>query len=255
MPIAEGTVPWPDEFVQGYVAARYWQGRPLGALLHEAAAVRPDAVALVDGELRLTYAQLLNRAGAAAARLAELGLQPGDRIVVQLPNGWEFVVLTLACLRAGIVPGSGCATASGSWPGLCTGSPTPTCAPPACSPDGAALTSLGISRPTPRRWPGSPRGRHRHGDPDVPRSRSAIRRDRGRIGPAAEVLRRGLGRTAGDLERALDALDGQSWRAEVRRALGRTIPGTEISWMGYGRAGCTRSTSTPVHAWLTCWPR
>ena len=26
------------------------------------------------------------------------------RIVVQLPNGWEFVVLTLACLRAGIVP-------------------------------------------------------------------------------------------------------------------------------------------------------
>ncbi len=159
MPIAEGTVPWPDEFVQRYVAARYWQGRPLSAPLHEAAAVRPDAVALVDGELRLTYAQLLNRASAAAARLAELGLQPGDRIVVQLPNDREFVVLTLACLRAGIVPGSGCATASGSWPGLCTGSPTPTCAPPACFPDGAALTSSGISRATPRRWPGSRRGR------------------------------------------------------------------------------------------------
>jgi len=103
-PIAEGTVPWPDEFIQRYAAAGYWQGRPLGALLHEAAAARPDAVALVDGELRLTYAQLLGRADAAAARLAELGLQPGDRIVVQLPNGWEFVVLTLACLRAGIVP-------------------------------------------------------------------------------------------------------------------------------------------------------
>src|SRR6185437_10839858 len=103
-PIAEGTVPWPDEFIQRYVAAGYWQGRPLGALLHEAAAARPDAVALVDGELRLTYTQLLGRADAAAARLAELGLQPGDRIVVQLPNGWEFVVLTLACLRAGIVP-------------------------------------------------------------------------------------------------------------------------------------------------------
>jgi salicylate---CoA ligase len=103
-PIAEGTVPWPEEFIQRYVTAGYWQGRPLGALLHEAAAARPDAVALVDGELRLTYAQLLDRADAAAARLAELGLQPGDRIVVQLPNGWEFVVLTLACLRAGIVP-------------------------------------------------------------------------------------------------------------------------------------------------------
>ena len=31
-------------------------------------------------------------------------MRPGDRIVVQLPNGWPFVVLTLACLRAGIVP-------------------------------------------------------------------------------------------------------------------------------------------------------
>jgi salicylate---CoA ligase len=82
-PIAEGTVPWPDEFIQRYVAAGYWQGRPLGTLLNEAAAVRPDAVALVDGELRLTYAQLLDRADAAAARLAELGLQPGDRIYQQ----------------------------------------------------------------------------------------------------------------------------------------------------------------------------
>jgi 2,3-dihydroxybenzoate-AMP ligase len=39
-----------------------------------------------------------------AARLVGLGLAPGDRIVVQLSNGWEFVVLTLGCLRAGIVP-------------------------------------------------------------------------------------------------------------------------------------------------------
>ena len=35
--------------------------------------------------------------------LAE-GLRPDDRIVVQLPNCWEFVVLTLACFRAGIIP-------------------------------------------------------------------------------------------------------------------------------------------------------
>src|SRR6516164_8291926 len=104
MPIAEGTVPWPEEFVRRYVAAGYWQGRPLGALVREAAAPRPDAIALVDGEVRLTYTQLLGRADAAAAWLAELGLQPGDRIVMQLPNGWEFVVLTLACLRFGIVP-------------------------------------------------------------------------------------------------------------------------------------------------------
>ena len=33
------------------------------------------------------------------------------------------------------------------------------------------------------------------------------------------------------MRRALDALDDQSWRVEVRSALGRTIPAAEIPWM------------------------
>jgi salicylate---CoA ligase len=102
--IREGVVPWPEEYAQRYVAAGYWQGRALGELLREAADRTPDAVALVDGDLRLTHAELAHRADAMAARLVGLGLAPGDRIVAQLPNTWEFVVLTLACLRTGIVP-------------------------------------------------------------------------------------------------------------------------------------------------------
>lgn len=103
-PIAEGTVPWPDDVASAYVEAGYWLGRPLIAQLREAADRAPDAIALVDGNVRLTHRELHQRSDAAAARLTELGLRPGDRIVVQLPNTWEFVVLTLACLRAGIVP-------------------------------------------------------------------------------------------------------------------------------------------------------
>ncbi|TWF82407.1 2,3-dihydroxybenzoate-AMP ligase [Pseudonocardia hierapolitana] len=102
--VRDGVVPWPEEFARRYVAAGFWQGRALGELLREAAESRPDSVALVDGGLRLTHAGLADRADAMAARLVGLGLGPGDRIVVQLPNTWEFVVLTLACLRAGIVP-------------------------------------------------------------------------------------------------------------------------------------------------------
>src|SRR5947199_8778915 len=102
--VRDGVVPWPEEFALRYVAAGYWQGKSLGELLREAAERTPGAVALVDGGLRLTHAGLADRADAMAARLVALGLAPGDRIVVQLPNGWEFVVLTLACLRAGIVP-------------------------------------------------------------------------------------------------------------------------------------------------------
>jgi 2,3-dihydroxybenzoate-AMP ligase len=103
-PLADGTVPWPEEEAARYVAAGYWAGRPLGDLLREAAARTPGAVALVDGAMRFTYAELADRADAAAGRLFDLGLRGGDRILVQLPNGWEFVVLTWACLRAGVVP-------------------------------------------------------------------------------------------------------------------------------------------------------
>lgn len=98
--VREGVVPWPEEFVRRYVAAGHWRGRALGELLGG----RTDAIALVDGDLRLTHAELGGRADAMAARLVGLGLAPGDRIVVQLPNTWEFVVLALACLRTGIVP-------------------------------------------------------------------------------------------------------------------------------------------------------
>jgi 2,3-dihydroxybenzoate-AMP ligase len=103
-PVAEGTVPWPDELAAEYTARGWWRGQPLGAELWAVADRRRDAVAVVDGAVRLTYGDLVARSDAAASRLADLGLARGDRIVVQLPNCWQFVVLTLACLRAGIVP-------------------------------------------------------------------------------------------------------------------------------------------------------
>jgi len=103
-PITDGLVPWPEPEAARYVAAGYWAGQPLGDLLRAAADRTPGALALVDGPVRVTYAELLDRIDGAAGRLLDLGLSAGDRIVVQLPNGWEFVVLLGACLRAGIVP-------------------------------------------------------------------------------------------------------------------------------------------------------
>lgn len=103
-PIGAGTVPWPDDLAAAYVDEGYWLGKSLGGLLHAVAEQRPDEVALVDGGTRHSYADLLARADGAATRLAGLGLVGGDRIVMALPNCAEFVVLTLACLRLGVVP-------------------------------------------------------------------------------------------------------------------------------------------------------
>ncbi|MEH0448403.1 MULTISPECIES: (2,3-dihydroxybenzoyl)adenylate synthase [unclassified Streptomyces] len=100
----EGFVPWPKEAADRYREAGYWRGRPLGSYLHEWAETYGGTVAVVDGDTRLTYRQLVDRADGLACRLLDRGLNPGDAMLLQLPNGWEFVTLTLACLRAGIAP-------------------------------------------------------------------------------------------------------------------------------------------------------
>jgi 2,3-dihydroxybenzoate-AMP ligase len=52
----------------------------------------------------MTYRELAARMDEAAERLLALGIAPGERVLVQLTNDWPFVVFTLACFRAGIVP-------------------------------------------------------------------------------------------------------------------------------------------------------
>lgn len=99
-----GAVAWPADLAAGFRHNGYWEDRPLGTYLLEAADRLPEKTAVVDGDVRLSYAELAGRVDAAAERLLQLGLKPDDRIMVQLPNGWQFTVLTLACFRAGIIP-------------------------------------------------------------------------------------------------------------------------------------------------------
>lgn len=100
----DGVVPWPADIADQYRKAGYWQGVSLASHIAEQVRRCPDREALIDGAVRLTYRQLWQRCTAAAQMLLDLGIAPGDRIVLQLPNSWEFVALTLACLRVGIVP-------------------------------------------------------------------------------------------------------------------------------------------------------
>ena len=63
----------------------------------------PNAVALVDGELRLTYSQWALRIGAAQRGLLELGLKRGDHLLTLLQNRAEAATIHWACQFAGIV--------------------------------------------------------------------------------------------------------------------------------------------------------
>ncbi|MET4137458.1 AMP-binding protein [Pseudarthrobacter sp. PvP090] len=101
---SEGTIPWPADLAAEFRSKGYWEDRTLGAYILDTADRLPEKIAIVDGDVRLSYAEVANRMDAAAERLLQLGLKADDRIMVQLPNGWQFTVLTLACFRAGIIP-------------------------------------------------------------------------------------------------------------------------------------------------------
>jgi len=63
----------------------------------------PDALAIVDGSVRLTYAQWYKSISAVIAGFDDLGLMPGDHLVTVLQNRWEAATLHWACQFAGIV--------------------------------------------------------------------------------------------------------------------------------------------------------
>lgn len=63
----------------------------------------PHALAIVDGETRMTYAAWYELISAAVAGLDRLGLRPGDHLVTVLQNRQEAATLHWACQFAGIV--------------------------------------------------------------------------------------------------------------------------------------------------------
>jgi long-chain acyl-CoA synthetase len=64
-------------------------------------AQRPDQPAVIDGPLRLSWAQLHDAVSGAARRLAAQGLRPGDRVAVRGHDGAATLVAALAVLAAG----------------------------------------------------------------------------------------------------------------------------------------------------------
>src|SRR5215510_9313208 len=66
----------------------------------------PDKVALefIDSPLqRLTYGELDELVNRTASYLRGLGLQPGDRVALQLSKSLEFILLHLATVRSGAI--------------------------------------------------------------------------------------------------------------------------------------------------------
>jgi len=63
----------------------------------------PKALAIVDGAVRLTYAEWYGRISNVVAGLDGLGLRIGDHLLTVVQNRWEAATLHWACQFAGII--------------------------------------------------------------------------------------------------------------------------------------------------------
>jgi len=75
----------------------------LGRTFLQSVERRPQALALVDGEVRLSYAKWYERIRAIAGALDGLGLKRGDHLAVILKNRWEMATLHWACQFIGVI--------------------------------------------------------------------------------------------------------------------------------------------------------
>ncbi len=106
--------PWLRFYEPGVPATLTYPDVPLHAFLDESARKHPDVVATIFGapvgtrllDAKLTYRELNVLADRFAAGLQSLGVAPGDRVAIMLPNCPQFVVAFYGALKAGatVVP-------------------------------------------------------------------------------------------------------------------------------------------------------
>jgi fatty-acyl-CoA synthase len=84
--------------------ATTFAGRTVGSTLERTADDLPHATAIVIGDERLTYREVLERSLEYAAALRGQGLERGDHVGLLLPNCLEYLLLFYGCALSGLRP-------------------------------------------------------------------------------------------------------------------------------------------------------
>ncbi len=99
----------PKRRLDAMAAGGFWPGRIATDYLDRCVADTPDKPAiatfdtLANATTYLSYRDLGRLVDRIAIGLAQLGVEPDDVVSCQLPNGWQFTALHLACVRLGAI--------------------------------------------------------------------------------------------------------------------------------------------------------
>jgi 2,3-dihydroxybenzoate-AMP ligase len=101
--LLDGFTPYRTEDAERYKRLRWWGDLTFGDILDRAADRYPDKEAFVDGTSRLTFAQARDKVNRLAISLMNLGIEPTERVLVQMPNWNEFVYIYFALQKIGAI--------------------------------------------------------------------------------------------------------------------------------------------------------
>ncbi len=93
--------PWLKYYDAGVPAHLDYPDSLIQDFLIQQAQKHPSRIALVCEKTAISYQELYEKANFFAKRLVNLGVQPGDRVAICLPNSIEFVVAFFGTLMAG----------------------------------------------------------------------------------------------------------------------------------------------------------
>jgi len=99
-----GCTPWPAGLAERYRQKGYWEDISLPEMLNRSVRDHANKPALIFGERRISYRELVETTDRFAAGLIGAGLCPRDRVVVHLPNVPEIICVFLALLTMGAIP-------------------------------------------------------------------------------------------------------------------------------------------------------
>lgn len=100
----DGVVGYPEELAERYRAAGVWGGRTIPQELRAMVAQHPEAPAMATPDAVTTYAELDRVTDRIALGLRDLGLGPGERVILQFTNTPWAVLAWYGLLKAGLVP-------------------------------------------------------------------------------------------------------------------------------------------------------